>query len=53
MHGFFNEDYFARWTLPYLDIKKATSVKRLLHMLEEKGMVDISYRNYDWNLNKL
>jgi hypothetical protein len=28
-------------------------VKRLLHMLEEKGMVDISYRNYDWNLNKL
>ncbi|ELT91929.1 hypothetical protein CAPTEDRAFT_216457 [Capitella teleta] len=48
-----NDVEAIRWTLPFLAADKRKDLKSLLHTLEERGMVDISYRKYDWNLNKI
>lgn len=45
-------DYF-RWTLPHLTEKRRRELQILLGVLEQQGMVDIVYRDYNWNLNKL
>ena len=45
--------YCFRWTVPFLDEKKAMSLRQLIRLLEEQGMVDLCYTEYDWNLNSM
>ena len=43
----------CRWCGSYLPEDKRQSLKQLLHQLETEGMVDINYKEYNWNLNSL
>ena len=45
--------YVFRWTLPYLDKQKNEAISLLLGIMETQGMVDLGYREYNWNLNKV
>jgi len=44
-------NYLYRWTIPYLSTEKQGVLKHLLYTLEEHGMVDLTYIEYDWKLN--
>ncbi|KAK2158173.1 hypothetical protein LSH36_175g03004 [Paralvinella palmiformis] len=46
-----NDVEAVRWTIPYLSTEKQGVLKHLLYTLEEHGMVDLTYIEYDWKLN--
>lgn len=48
-----NDVEAVRWTIPYLSAEKQRVLQHLLYTLEEHGMVDLTYIEYDWKLNKM